>query len=72
MGDWYQGFPTNVSLAATNSFLVLAGALQGALVGLIYDLGRFLVTVRRMPPPFAMSIILLPLVLGALGSAHGF
>lgn len=46
MRDWYQGFPIDVSAAKTNSLLVLAGALQWGLVGLIYDLGRLLVTDR--------------------------
>ena len=47
MRDWYQGFPIDVSLARTNSLLVLAGALQWGLVGLIWDLGRLFFTKSR-------------------------
>jgi hypothetical protein len=38
MRNWYQGFPIDVGIATTNSLLVLAGALQWGLLGLIWDL----------------------------------
>ena len=38
MSDWYGGFPTNVNTTLTTMLLVLAGALQWAAVGLLYDL----------------------------------
>ena len=40
MSDWYTGFPTNVNTKVTNALLVLAGAVQWATAGLVYDLGR--------------------------------
>ena len=47
MNDWYSELPTNVNTTVTNALLVLAGALQWAVVGLIYDLGRRLLVNRR-------------------------
>ncbi len=47
MNDWYSEFPTNVNTTLTNVLLVLAGAVQWAAVGLVYDLSRRLLVNRR-------------------------
>jgi hypothetical protein len=48
MRDWYPGcFPINVSAANTNALLVVFGAVQGAVVGLVYDLLRRFLASRK-------------------------
>ncbi len=55
MQDWYQGFPVGISVAKTNSLLILAGGLQWGLVGLAFDLGRLVVINRGKRKPLTGS-----------------